>query len=337
MLFRNGNFYLELEADTLTANRVVRLPNGNVTLGTGGGVTDGDKGDVIVSASGATWTIDNGAVTAAKIAANTIRPLAISQPIYFVSPSGSDSNSGLSAGAPFSTIQRAIDVLSTIDCNGFNPEIRLAAGTYVQPEATGLVLKNVVGMGSRVTIVGDAANRQNYKIQGTAASTNFGGRTIVHEAASTIYRLVGVEIGFATSHSNFPKYVFLAASIELEQCAIRGQGSSHDGVVNYFGNYIRLFTDFQVIGTFRWVFDLAGTSIDHQSSSGGGVFPITTGGSTATYTVYANGGNPNIIAFNISHTGTFTGKRFELIRGYIETYNTGAGLPGSIAGTYSNP
>jgi hypothetical protein len=241
-----------------------------------------------------------------------LRPQLTDHRTYHVATTGSDGNNGLTPGAPFATIQKAIDEAHNLDCAYYDVTIEIANGTY----AGASVLRPLIGGGTLV-IKGNEA---------TPASVVLTSGLSFRNGAQV--RVTGVRIAVATD---------LIHALSVGNGVHLRLGKVEFGAVGANADHIFCDNPCQIVLEDNYT--ITGGARRHMNIGRGHL-----SGANRTFTLTGNPAFTQFIAASCCGTvalsnptisGTATGGRYIAeTNGVINTFGKAATfLPGSVAGT----
>lgn len=233
---------------------------------------------------------------------------------YFVATTGSDSNDGLSAGSPFLTIQKAVDVAASL-LGPYTVTISVANGAY---NAAVILPKHGV---ARINIIGNTATPSSVTINTTTC--------FFHQAGSSIYSIQG----FQLTGSSYALRAGRGSNLEFNNIDFAACGDhifSEGGLISCEGS--------------PKAYTISGNATRHLIASGQGRVGVqgstVTIGSARAFTFFAQASLLGLLTANsMTFTGAgvagTTGTRYDVSGNSV--INTGGGggsyFPGNVAGS----
>ena len=244
---------------------------------------------------------------------------------YYVRTDGNDANDGLSnaSGGAFATIQRAYDIITTLDLGGFTVTIQIADGTY-----TAGLNQTVSPVGGNVSIVGNVATPANVIIS-TSSAPALGFISPVNATLSGLtLQTSGSTNNRCISAAGAGVNIFIGPSMVFGSCSGSHIFSNRNALVSLDNDYA-----------------ISGSGTRHYVAGQGGIISgsgktVTLSGTPAFSTAFADASLSGIIqAPNMTYSGSATGSRYSAASGGV--INTGSGgntsyFPGNAAGAGTN-
>ena len=254
---------------------------------------------------------------------------------YYVRTDGNDSNTGLvnNSGGAFLTVGKAIDVVSSIDVNGFDVTIQIGNGTYTITTAltTGDYFGNT-NSPRGPEILGDAGTPSNVVITSSVA-------TIFDCQRAKPWYINGVKMSTTVAGASGVCVLSRGAGLVFIGAVEFGSADNRHVMASY-GGQIRFVTSYTIsAGSQSHVFSFMGGRVFYASFPSYAAMTVTLTGTPAFSQAFAYSyGLSFIESFNITFSGSATGSRY--ISDYnalIQTYGGGASyFPGDAAGATAN-